>query len=62
MLKEHQLSNDQKGINAKLLAKYVGQFTVKEVKAPNVYILEGNSRRRVPKVHVSQLNKTYSPT
>lgn len=60
LLKDHYFSNAAKGINAKLLEKWVGPFRVKEVKAPSVYILEEGLGRRVRKVHVSPIKK-YIP-
>lgn len=61
LLMDHLISSASKGNNAKLLAKYMGPITVKEVKAPNAYILEGGLGLGVPNAHASQLKQYILP-
>lgn len=62
MIRVHQLSNAVKGINAKLWQKWDKSHVIKEVKDPNVYILdEDGMGRKVTKAHESQVVRYIPP-
>ena len=57
LLKIHTLSDAEKGIKAKLAPLYEGPYTIKEVKAENIYILDMGNSKRMDEAHVSELRK-----
>ena len=57
MRKTHILSNAANKISSKLAPDWEGPYEIIETKPPNVYILKMESRRKNPKLHVSELKK-----
>ena len=61
LLKTYTLSYTEKGIEAKLASIYEGPFTIKEVKAENIYVLDMGDSKRMDEAHVSELRKYREP-
>ena len=61
LFKTHMLSDDEKGIKAKLAPLYEGPYTIKEVKAENINALDMGNSKRMDEAHVSELRKYREP-
>ena len=61
LLKAHTLLDAEKGMKTKLAPLFEGPYTIKEVKAESIYVLDMGGSKRMDEARVSKLRKYREP-